>query len=264
MSNKEKFAFLGVGNMANAIIGAMETNNICLYDLDKSKCNSLCAKRPLICADSVAEALEYADYVFLSVKPQNFADLLSEIAKSVPDYDSKVYISIAAGISTDYIENALGKKAAVIRTMPNTPMLYGAGVTAICRNERVSDENFETIKSIFSSCSCVFELPQDKMNAIISATSSSPAYVFLFIKAIHDSALAQGLDIEIDTICDLVSGSAQMLKQSPLSADELISMVTSKGGTTEQAMRVFREKDLCGIVDEAMLACTKRAEELGK
>ena len=250
--------------MANAIIGAMETNNICLYDLDKSKCDALLSKRPLISADSLSEAIEYADYVFLSVKPQNFQELLTEISSAVPDFDKKVYVSIAAGISTDYIENALGKKAAVIRTMPNTPMLYGAGVTAICRNERVSDASFETVKSIFASCSSVFELPQGKMNVIISATSSAPAYVFLFIKAIHDSALSQGLDIDIDTICDMVSGSAQMLKKSPLSPTELISMVTSKGGTTEQAMKVLNDNEFCAIIDNAMHECTKRAEELGK
>lgn len=264
MSETKKFAFLGAGNMATAIIRALGTDSVCLYDRDKSKYDAF-ADKPYKTASDAAEAVGYADYIFLSVKPQNFAELLGELRSSGCELSGKTFVSIAAGISTAYIGSVLGEGVAVIRTMPNTPLLYGFGVTAICRNSYVSDTDFETIKGVFAACGSVFELPEDKMNTVIAATSSAPAYVYLFIKAITDAAREQGLDIPDlkNYICDMVAGSAETVKRSSLTTEQLISVVTSKGGTTEQAMKVFAESNFEGIIAEAMAACTKRADQLG-
>ena len=104
------------------------------------------------------------------------------------------------------------------------------------------------------------------MNRIISVTGSSPAYVFAFIDALYKGALAQGLEIDglLECICDVVIGSASLLKSGGLSPEEQISRVTSKGGTTERAMNVIRERDMAAILSDAMLACTARAEEMGR
>lgn len=202
-----------------------------------------------------------ADIIFLAVKPQNYAAVLEQINGS--NFEGKIIISIAAGISTEYIESKIGK-CAVVRTMPNTPLLVGKGLTALCRNKNVNDADFDFVESIFAASGTTIRIEESEMNKIIPATSSSPAYVFLFIKAICDGAMAQGLkcdDIR-KAVCDAVIGSALLAKESELSLDELIRMVTSPKGTTERAMNVFYEDGFEQIVSKAMDACLKRADEL--
>ncbi len=263
MSKSKKYAFLGVGNMASAVIGSMDTDLICLYDVDKQKYSAFSGK-PYVCAESAAEAVTYADYIVLSVKPQNFAGLLDEIRESGIGLGAKVFVSIAAAVSTEYISRRLGTDVPVIRTMPNTPLLIGRGVTALCRSGGVTEEAFRDITALFASGGTVFELPESKMNTVIAATSSAPAYVYLFIKAIADAAAASGIDRPdiLTIVSDMVAGAAEMIKRSPLTPDELIRAVTSPNGTTERAMRVLKENNFTGIISEAMTACTDRAEEI--
>ena len=150
--------------------------------------------------------------------------------------------------------------------MPNTPLLLSQGATAMCRSQGVTDEMFETVEEFFSSCGTVSELEESQMNAVISVNGSSPAYFYLFAKAMLDNAEKQGIakEVALPMIAQTLIGSAGMLVYSGKTPDELIEMVSSPGGTTLEALNVFYQHDLEKIVDEAMLACTKRAEELGK
>jgi pyrroline-5-carboxylate reductase len=145
-------------------------------------------------------------------------------------------------------------------------MLVGQGVSVICRAEDVSEEDFAFVRSVFEASGSVTVIDESEMNRIISVTSSSPAYVFAFIDAIYKGALEQGLEIEglLESVCDVVIGSAALLKAGGLSPEEQIKRVTSKGGTTERAMAVLREQDLAGTVAQAMKACTARAEEMDR
>ncbi len=266
---KGKFAFLGTGNMAGAIIRSMQGNysaeNIVLFDKDTTKYDQY-KNEPFILANSTPEAVETADYIFLSVKPQNFTELLTEIKESGVSLENKTFISIAAGITTDFICEKLGYNAAVIRTMPNTPLLVGKGVTALSKNKFVNDKVFKNICAVFASSGTSFTLPEEKMNDIISVTSSSPAYVFLFIKSIYEAATEMGFDNKdlLEIICKTVIGSTELMLKTGKTPDELITMVKSPKGTTEQALNVFYDRDLPEIVKEAMLKCAERAEELSK
>jgi pyrroline-5-carboxylate reductase len=143
-------------------------------------------------------------------------------------------------------------------------MLIGQGVSVICRAEDVSAEDFAFVKSMFEASGSVTIINEAEMNRIISVTSSSPAYVFAFIDAICEGAKAQGLDGEalLSAVCDMVIGSAMLLKQDTLTPSEQIKRVTSKGGTTERAMAVLSERDMAGMISDAMKACTARADEL--
>lgn len=266
---KGNFAFLGTGNMASAIIKSMHGNytpdKIVLFDKDTSKYDSF-RSQPYVLAESAPKAVELADYIFLAVKPQNFTELLTEIKESGISLESKTFISIAAGITTEFVCEKLGQNVAVIRTMPNTPLLVGKGVTALSKNEFVNEKIFKEVCAVFAASGTSFTLPEEKMNDIISVTSSSPAYVFLFIKSIYDSAVEMGFENKdlLDIICKMVIGSAEMVLKTGKTPDELISMVKSPKGTTEQALNVFMEKDFPAIVSEAMDRCSKRAEELSK
>lgn len=262
-----KTAFLGVGNMASAVILAnggknLAFSDVILYDLNIEKCKRFTDEGAFL-AHSVKEAVEMADCVFLAVKPQDYFTLLDEV-KAADGYDKKLYISIGAGIKVETVENYLSCEK-VVRALPNTPMLMGEGVSAICRNDKVSADDFAFARSLFENAGSVIVIEESEMNRIIGVTSSSPAYVFKFISAIVGGAKAQGLsgDELLDVVCDVVSGSAKLLKQSGKSCEEMIAMVASKGGTTERALAALDDMGFSSAVEKAMIDCTKRADELG-
>ncbi len=264
-----KIAFIGVGNMANAIIGgllrsgAVDCPHLILSDKFPDKCADYVSGGATL-ADSPAEAAAGADCVVLSVKPQNFPEILPVLAE-VEGIASKLIITIAAGITSDTVRCAL-HGAPTVRVLPNTPMLVGLGVSLICSAPSVADEDFAFVRAMFEASGRVEIIDEADMNAMISVTSSSPAYVFAFIGAICEGARAQGLDGDklLSAVCDVVIGSATLLRDGGLTPAEQIARVTSKGGTTERAMAVLRERDLDGTVTDAMKACTARAVEMDK
>lgn len=265
---RNKLAVIGVGNMAKAIINGISSANIdilniILFDKNNSQYSSLSSVPNVIVSDSVEEAVSCSDCVLISVKPQNYSEILPLI-RNADGYKDKLYISIGAGISTDFVLSELGD-VAVLRVLPNVPMLIGKGVSAICRNEDVSVEDFEFVKKVFASAGSVIDIDESEMNRIIGVTSSSPAYVFKFIDSIVEGAAAQGIksDDVLNIVCDMVIGSALMLKNGKESPSELIAKVASKGGTTERALAKLDEYDFSKIIHEAMIACTARADELG-
>ncbi|NLB15408.1 MAG: pyrroline-5-carboxylate reductase [Clostridiales bacterium] len=269
MINK-KFAFIGVGNMAGAIIKGMETlsipyENVCLFDTDEKKHQRF--PNTYRKADSVQDAAAFADIIILAVKPQVLSIPLEDIKNSGIKLDGKLIVSIVTGKTMQSICEAIGKRdLGVVRTMPNTPMLIGRGVIALTRNEYVSDESYDDVKRLFGALGSAFELEEERMNDIIAYTSSSPAYVFHFIKSMIDNAEKHGFDRSYikNIICDAVIGSVELLKNSELSEDELIRMVCSPGGTTLAAMNELYEGKFAETLDRAMDACTKRAYELSE
>ena len=273
MSNlSRKMSVIGYGNMAKALVAGVlstsynEISEIILFDTNNSQYGNSDASTDTIrvsVASSLEQAVESADCILLSVKPQNYPEVLSLI-KGVEGFDKKLYISIAAGITSSSVSDTLNG-ACVIRVLPNVPILIGEGVSVICSNEKASTEDFDFICNIFRCASTPLIIDEIEMNRIISVTSSSPAYVFKFINAIYRGALEQNITDNdlLDSICDMVIGSANMLKQSKESPDALISKVASKGGTTEQALRVLDENNFEDTIKKAMLACTARADELG-
>lgn len=265
--DRKSLAVIGVGNMAKAIINGIVSSEypidrIVLFDLFKEQMTSLLGGN-ITSADSASEAVGSADCVLLSVKPQNYDDVLTKI-KETDGYKNKLYISIGAGISTDYVKKALGD-VSVIRVLPNVPILIGKGLSVICRNNDVEESDFAFVEGIFNSAGSVIKIDENEMNRIIGVTSSSPAYVFKFIDAVCQGAKAQGLsnDNIKSAVCDMVIGAALMLKNSDKTPSELISTVASKGGTTEQALIKLDEYDFSKAIIEAMIACTNRADELG-
>ena len=259
--------FIGAGNMASAIVGGIiraslvSPKNVHLYDKNTAQYERF--DSGCIHAKDLESSFELADYVFLSIKPQNIKEILSLLKEL--DYKNKVFVSICAGITISSIENQLSG-AKIVRTMPNTPLLIGQGVTAICKNENVSSNEFEFVKSIFSSSGYVTEIEEKDINALTAITSSSPAYIYLFAKALEEGAktLSFNYNDTLRMICQTLIGSANMILSSNKSLDDLISMVKSPNGTTERALNVLENKGLVDIVVEAMVACEKRADELSK
>ena len=275
---RNKYAFIGVGNMASAIIGGItgsdkafiDYKDIVLFDRNADKMQAFADKGACI-ASSLQDAVNMSDCVLLCVKPQQFPDILPELQKC-KNVQDKLFITIAAGVQMTAVSVA-ANGAPVVRVMPNTPMLVGKGVCAMCRDNNVSDADYYTAKKLFSASASIIDITEDEMNRIICVTGSSPAYVFLMIKAMYDGAVAQGLlrtdgnsgltsQELINSICDTIIGTAELMKQKNLSADEQIRNVASKGGTTEQALLELENYKFYEGIISAMQKCTQRADEL--
>ena len=205
-----------------------------------------------------------SDIIVLAVKPQNYLEVLEEIKPSVTE--DKTFVSIAAGISIAFVQNALGCRCPVVRVMPNTPLLLKKGASALCPSENISEENKQVVYDMFAGSGVCEYITEEHMNEIISVNGSSPAYIYLFAQAMADYAAEQGIDRTkaMNLICATLEGSAAMLRESGDTPEVLIQKVSSKGGTTIAALDKLREHGFTQAIHDAMDACTKRAEELGK
>ena len=169
-----KLSVIGVGNMARAVVlgiqnSDVDVSEICLFDKNDSQYSLLPdGDTPYTYSHSISEAIKCSDCVLLSVKPQNYDEVLSEIA-TVDGHQEKLYISIAAGISVKNISNALSG-ASVVRILPNIPMIIGMGVSVVCKNEAVSPLDFEFVCSLFRSSGSILLIDETEMNRVISVT----------------------------------------------------------------------------------------------
>lgn len=264
----DKIGFIGAGNMAGAIIngllrrGVCPAGNLAVYD-HHSVHYARFTEQGVRGFESAEELVRFADIVFLSVKPQNYDEILQTVKGLT---DGKIIVSIAAGISSAFIKERLGETSKLALAMPNTPLLLGEGATALCQCPPLADDEYQKVKAVFAAGGVVQNLPEEQMAAVISVSGSSPAYVYLFAKAVIEGAVRQGIDPAVAKalICQTLIGSAKMLTDSGKEPDELIKMVSSKGGTTIAALDALYAHNFEQAVIDGMEHCTKRAEELGK
>lgn len=266
-----KLGIIGMGNMATAIAKAviqarrLSSEDILAYDrvpeqLTRAKVHGIGT------ASSLKDLMEQADTVFFSVKPQDMEALIADIRTVSTDYSRKLYISICAGISTDYLCWQFGCPVAAIRVMPNAPILIGCGATAITRNKLVSDKVYSKICALFACAGEVSSIPEELMNAVIAINSTSPAYFYEIVRIMSKYGVEHGFDEKTATTLAVhaMLGASKMLMETGKSPEELVAMVKSKKGTTEAALDTLKEGDLEGLLLSAMDACTNRAAELGK
>lgn len=263
---KYKIGFIGCGNMASAIIGGLINNaNISPQDIIAADASEAALKKAssamgiATTSDNCTVAAE-SEVLFLSVKPQFYETVIAEIAKLLPE--SQIIVTIAPGKTLEWLSKRLGDTVKIVRTMPNTPALVGEGITGVCRNELVSDEEFSYIMSLLGSFGLAEAIPEALMDVCVSVSGSSPAYVFMFIEAMADAAVADGMPRAqaYKFAAQAVLGSAKMVLDTGRHPGELKDMVCSPGGTTIEAVRVLEEKGFRSSVIEAMKACTKKAK----
>ncbi len=269
MAIRTSIAFIGVGNMGGAILGGILESGvfspeaITLCDSFQEKCDPFIA-RGCTYTPSLTEAAQRTDCILLAVKPQQIDAVMDEIA---PYTAGKLVLSIAAGVP---ISRIAGKfpEASVVRAMPNTPLLVGQGVTALCRDTNVSDvssEDFALAFRIFSASGMAVELPETQINPVTALTSSSIAYFARFIGDMYAWACENGFPSDAQTlemICRSAVGTAELLMKTDFDPQTLERAVTSPGGTTAEAMKVFTERGLDSLIPAAMDACRRRADEL--
>ncbi len=261
--------FIGAGNMGYAIMKGIKdsdmSSEIALYAFDTYQ--DACVRAQQLGAQITADAAELAgscSYVFLAVKPQQLDEVLDAIK---PEVTAKtVIISICAGITDEYIASKTVSGAKVVLVMPNTPLLLGEGATALSRSESVTDKEFGFVCSVFGSCGIYSVIPKDKMKEIIAVNGSSPAFIYLYAQSFVKYAVSVGIDEKaaVQLFAKSLIGSAKMITDSGKSIDELIDMVSSKGGTTIAGLAELRAGGLDEAVQNCCKACTQRAYELSK
>lgn len=256
----KKLGFIGAGNMGGAIIKGIKDPDIEIFAYDKfpEKVKALGVKP----AESLKELVQSCKYLFLAVKPQQLPELLEEIKPFVTE--NHVFISICAGVTSDFIKSRTNPQAKAVVAMPNTPAMLGVGACAIARDDKISDEDFSFAVSVMESCGIVREIPMDKMKEIICVNGSSPAFIYLFAKVFVDYAKDCGIDEKaaMDLFAQTLVGSAKMLTDSGMTPSELIKQVSSPGGTTLAGLEKLYEGNFEQTVKKACEACTKRAYEL--
>lgn len=270
-SYAHRFAFLGVGNMGGALLngflksGLVKPEEIIVFDIDSSKYNNY-IMQGIKTAPDTASAVRGAEYTVIALKPSIVGSSMKELSADKTAFEGTTFISIAAAVPIDYICESLGEIVPVIRTMPSTPMLIGQGAIALCRNSAVEKEKFEFMCRLFSEIAEVSVMEESCLNSIISVNGSSPAYVYLFVKAMLEGAMEQGITKEqaLPLILKTIEGSVDMIRQSDVDIDVLIQRVASPNGTTLAALNSFYKDDFVGAIKRAMAACTKRADEISK
>lgn len=263
-----KLGVIGCGNMATAILRGVAAGYagdfaFSGYDVSPEKAAAL-ADIGLRAQDSIAGVVAEADYVLLSVKPQNIGEVLARIA-ACPEKD-RVFLSIAAGVPAQRIKRELGYDAKVVPIMPNTPLLVGKGATAMAQVAPVTEREFATAQEIFRCAGVVREIRPDQMSPIIAINGSSPAFIYEFAKGFLAYAEKEGIDsaAALALFSQSLRGAADMLDNSGYTVDQLIQMVSSKGGTTIAGLDAFRENGLEKAILVGCEACTKRAYELAE
>lgn len=270
MSKQVTLCALGAGNMGMAILGGCAAKGLIApaqigaYDpVEAARKN--CEQKGFTVFDSPQEAYRSANMVLLAVKPQMIGDLLQSLKQTAKE-SKPLVITIAAGISTDYIKSYLGSDTPVIRVMPNTPLLIGQGASALCHTPEVTAEQFSRVRALFDALGVTACIEESQMNAIISVNGSVPAYVYYFLRALMQAAEKEGIDPEVAKLllCHTFIGSANMVLQSEDDIDELIRKVCSPGGTTLAALAEFDRNGISAAIQAGCDACRNRAEELGK
>ncbi len=266
MSN---ICFIGAGNMAQSIIAGLlkaGTPAATLWATARSeeKRHALRSQFGVnVSADNIA-AIATCRIVVLAVKPQMMSGVCEQIA---PFANGKLIISVAAGITCATLEKWLGTKSAIIRCMPNTPSQIGQGAAGLFANKQVSTLQKQAGEAILSAAgmTCWIE-NEDHMHTVTALSGSGPAYFFLFLEAMTNAAIAQGLDAKTaqKLAIQTAKGAALLAEQSSDSLETLRKKVTSPGGTTEQAILSFEHSKLRATVANAMDACARRSQQMAE
>jgi pyrroline-5-carboxylate reductase len=197
----------------------------------------------------------------LAVKPPDIAGVASQVAAA----GARRVLSVAAGVTTSTIRDAVGPDVAVLRTMPNTPALVGQGVSALCGAPGTSDDDLDWAEAALRGVGLVVRVAEPQLDAVTGLTGSGPAYVFLVAEALMDAGVVAGLPRTVveDMVAQLLVGSAALLAERGGPAD-LRAMVTSPGGTTAAGVRVLEERAVRAALIDAVQAATARSRELGE
>lgn len=262
-----KIGFIGTGNMGYAIMKGLSQHEspqkMLVTDLNEERAKKVAEELESEYVKSNSECAKQSNVIVLAVKPQFYPSVLNEIKNQLqPDH---ILISIAPGITIERIRSIVGENPRIVRSMPNTPALVGEGMTGVCYDKsQFNDQEKETIHSIFTSFGKIKLVDEALMNAVVCVSGSSPAYAYLFVEALADSAVKYGLprDAAYEMAAQTLLGSAKMVLETGEHPGKLKDQVCSPGGTTIAAVSALEEHGFRNAIIKATDACYKKTTDL--
>lgn len=262
-----KAAFLGTGNMGSALaraaVAALGGDQVAVSNRTLGKADALAREIGCQVFSTNLEATQWADYVFLCVKPKQIRGVIEEIG---PALGGKVLVSIAAGVTIADMEGWTGERVPVLRIMPNTPCAIGKGMTVICGGKTAKEEHFTAVETILAESGQVDRLDEGLIDAFSAVAGCGPAYAYQFIEALSDGGVAAGLPRAkaIQYAAQMVVGAGSMVLETGMHPGELKDAVCSPGGSTIQGVAELERGGMRGAVINAVLAAWEKNGKLGK
>lgn len=263
-----KIGFIGCGNMASAMIGGIlkkgifTKEEIIVSNLTEEGSRRSREKLGVVTTMENRQVAERAKIVVLAVKPQFYEEVLGEIKDVLTE--EHILVGIAPGKTLSWLEEKCAQPLKIVRLMPNTPAQVGEGMTGVCFNERVSEEEKKEICAITDSFGCTEVIPERLMEGLSAVTGCSPAYVFMFLEAMADAAVHQGMPRKqaYRLAAQAVLGSAKMLLETEMHPGELKDMVCSPAGSTIEGVRMLEKNGFRSAVFEALCAAAEKGKKL--
>lgn len=259
--------FIGAGNMATAMMegmlrGGVAATTLHAYDLSEARMRAMRALGVAV-ADSIDALLAESAVVVLAVKPKHLPELLAQLRQmaSVPDV-----LSVAVGWTQAMLADALPNARGILRCMPNTPAAVGEAVIALCEEHTLAQPAYDALVGALSACGRVVSVPEAQMDAVTGISGSGPAYVYMFIEAMADAGVRQGLprDLAYTLAAQTVAGAGKMVLETGTHPGALKDAVTSPGGTTIEAVYALEKAGFRGAVMDAVDACARKAAKMAK
>jgi pyrroline-5-carboxylate reductase len=266
----KKLGLIGCGNMSQAIIGGVVSSktllpeDIIVSNPSESKLKEAHDKYKIETTTDNIEVAKVSDTIILAVKPNKYPEVISEIKDHIRK--NTIIATIAAGISIGRTEALFEKEVKIARAMPNTPALVKEAMTALCFNKTINDDDINKIVDIFNSCGKSEIVDEKLIDAVTGVSGSSPAYVYMFIEAMADAAVLQGMPRKsaYKFAAQAVLGSAKMVLETDLHPGELKDNVCSPGGTTIDAVRILEKDNFRYAVIDAINTCTEKSKQMSK
>ena len=268
--DSKKIAVIGVGNMGAALLKGMlrrpwaKSENFTATDIDSSKLKSLSKEVTVKTATDNRKAVTGADIIILAVKPQIIDIVLEEMKNELKT--SQIIISIAAGVTTDYIQECISKEMPIVRAMPNISALVDASATAISPGKHADKNHVKLAREILESVGTVVEVRETLMDSVTGLSGTGPMYVFLLVEGLSDAGVKVGLSRDISNALSVqtVLGSAKIMRETGWHPAMLKDLVTSPGGTAISALHSLEKNGMKAMLIDAVETATKRSAELGK
>ena len=268
--SRKKIGFVGAGNMATSIIqGLIASKKVKrgqIYISDKDRRKRTAKKRLLKVkvAKNNIDLINSSDIVILCVKPQDIEGTLKEIQTTYNK--DKIIISIVAGVKLSFLSKYVSKDAKIIRVMPNIGSLAQESITAINYSKNLDSKTKKIVKSIFNAVGETEEINEKQMDIVTALSGSGPAYIAYILNCLIKTSIKEGLSKSKaqHLSFQMAKGTIDLLKEKKIEIENLIKMVTSKGGTTDAALDIFNKKRLNKIIAEAIKVAAKRSKELSR
>ena len=269
MTIDKRIGVIGAGKMGTALVsgmlkaGVVKKSKICAGDISEQRCEYVSKMYGVTCFSDNSLVIANSDIVIIAVEPKHIKGVLEEISGEL---ENQTLVSIAAGVTIDFLKENLKKPVPIIRAMPNNPCMVGEGMIVLTSSPEASERDLDTVKEIFTSIGRVLVLEEHLFDAVTGLSGSGPAYIYMVIEGLTEGGIKAGLpeDKAVTLAAQTVLGAGKMVLETDISPDKLREMVTTPGGTTVEGLKELKRGKVKSFFCRAVRKATQRSRELLK